>query len=358
MTYKVIQWTTGHVGREAVKGIMRHPELELAGCYAWSESKVGKDVGELCGIAPTGVIATADIGQLLAMEADCVCYMPTFPDIDEVERILAAGKNVVSSYFINARSWGDEVQNRLLDAAARGGVSLFGSGIFPGFANFIAALMASASYGFSKVRFLESVNVAHYEAIANYANLGWGQPPDEKWRAASESVLGTYAECIDVIADLLRIPITDIHFDYECAVAPDDREFYGYAIPAGTIAGQKCRWSGMVGDDAVVELEVVWNAGKDLEPDWPVRHGYTMEVQGDPGIHTRVKFVPSEAQMQGGRPADLANVVTAMPVINAIPAVCDATPGIRTYADLPLIRPYYTAFRRNRLNGDMSILKK
>ena len=343
MTYKVIQWTTGHVGREAVKGIVRHPQLQLVGCYAWSKGKVGKDVGELCGIDATGVIATDDIDQLLAMDADCVCYMPTFPDIDELERILGAGKNVVSSYFINARSWGEDVQNRLINAAERGGVSLFGSGIFPGFANFVAALMASASYGFSKIRFLESVNVAHYEAIANYANLGWGHPPEEKWRAASENVLGTYAECIDVIADLLHIPITEIRFDYECAVATDDRIFYGYSIPAGTIAGQKCQWLGMVGDEAVIELEVVWNAGKNLQPDWPVHHGYTMEVQGDPNIHTRVTFLPSTAQMQGGRPADLANVVTAMPVINAIGAVCEAKAGIRTYADLPLIRPHYTA---------------
>ena len=343
MTYKVIQWTTGHVGREAVKGIMRHPELELVGCYAWSKDKAGKDVGELCGIDPTGVIATGDIEHLLAMDADCVCYMPTFPDIDEVERILLAGKNVVSSYFINARSWGPEVQGRLIRAAEQGGVSLFGSGIFPGFANFVAALMASASYGFTKIRFLESVDLTHYEAIANYANLGWGQPPEEKWRATNESVLGTYAECIDLIADLLHIPITEIRFDYESATASNDREFHGYSIPAGTIAGQKCLWTGMVGQEAVIELEVVWNAGKELQPDWPVSHGYTMEVQGDPGIHTRVKFAPSKAQMQGGRPADLANVVTAMPVVNAISAVCEAKAGIRTYADLPLIRGYYTA---------------
>ena len=97
-----------------------------------------------------------------------------------------------------------------------------------------------------------------------------------------------------------------------------------------------------MGDNDVIELEVVWNAGKGLEPEWPVRHGYTMEIDGDPQIHTRVKFIPSESQMQGGRPADLANVVTAMPVINAIPAVCAASAGIQTYADLPLIKPYYT----------------
>ena len=86
----------------------------------------------------------------------------------------------------------------------------------------------------------------------------------------------------------------------------------------------------------------VWNAGKGLEPEWPVRHGYTMEIDGDPHIHTRVKFMPSANQMKGGRPADLANVVTAMPVVNAIPAVCAAAAGIQTYANLPLIRPYYT----------------
>ncbi len=346
MTYKIIQWTTGHVGREAVKGILRHPELELVGCYAWSESKVGKDVGELCGIGATGIKATGDIDQLLAMEADCVCYMPTFPDIDDVERILLAGKNVVSSYFINARSWGPEVQTRLQQAAEKGGVSLFGSGIFPGFANFIAALMASASYDFRKIHFQESVNVAYYDAIANYAKLGWGQmPDDDKWRETNEQVLGTYAECIDVIAELLHIPITEIRFHYESATATEDREFNRFALPAGTIAGQKCQWLGMVGDEVVVELEVVWNAGKNLQPDWPVRHGYSMVVEGDPGIHSHIKFIPSAAQLQGGRPADLANVVTAMPVINAIPVVCAAKPGIRSYADLPLIRPYYTAWR-------------
>lgn len=98
----------------------------------------------------------------------------------------------------------------------------------------------------------------------------------------------------------------------------------------------------MVSDRAVIELEVVWNAGKGLEPEWPVAHGYAMEVQGNPNIHTRVKFSPSQEQIDSGRIADLANPVTAMPVVNAIPAVCDAAAGIRTYADLPLITGRYS----------------
>jgi hypothetical protein len=66
-----------------------------------------------------------------------------------------------------------------------------------------------------------------------------------------------------------------------------------------------------------------------------------MEVLGNPNVHTRLMFSPSQEQIESGRIADLANPVTAMPVVNAIPAVCDAKAGVRTYADLPLITGYY-----------------
>src|SRR6476619_6036581 len=64
-SYRVVQWTTGHIGRAAVRGILRHPDLELVGAYAWSEEKDGVDVGELCGIEPLGVAASADSDTIL-----------------------------------------------------------------------------------------------------------------------------------------------------------------------------------------------------------------------------------------------------------------------------------------------------
>jgi hypothetical protein len=342
MSYRVVQWTTGHVGREAAKAIVRHPLLELVGGYAWSEAKDGVDVGELCGIEPIGVHATRDVDALIALEPDCVCYTPNQVDPAELERLLAAGINVACSYFVNGRTLGDDMRSKLEAAAQNGNASLFGAGIFPGFANFIAALMAAASSNFQKIRFLESVDLSHYEAIANYTNLGWAEDPDEKWREVNHKVLGQYAECVEMMAEMLRIPLREVSFDYEPAVTPQERTINGFTMPEGSVAGQKCTWQGMVGDRSVIELEVVWNAGKGLEPEWPVAHGYTMEVQGNPNIHTRVKFSPSQEQIESGRIADIANPVTAMPVVNAIPAVCDAGAGIRTYADLPLITGYYT----------------
>ncbi|MCP4629820.1 MAG: hypothetical protein GY850_40880, partial [bacterium] len=207
-------------------------------------------------------------------------------------------------------------------AAKKGNASLFGSGTFPGFANFIAAVMATQSRDFQRIRFLESVDLTNYEAFANFGMLGWGQPPDEKWVEINRAALGTYIECIDVIADLLGIPVTEKLFHCEFAVAPDDREFFGFSVPAGTISGQKSTWSGMVGDKQVIELEVVWKAGDNLKPDWPLFHGYVMEIKGNPDIRTKVSYYPSKSNPEdpSAKGAGLANIVTAMPVINAIPA--------------------------------------
>ena len=95
MTLRVVQWTTGNVGKQSAAAIVRNPGLELVGCYAWSPEKVGRDVGDLCGMSPIGVFATNDVGALLALRPDCVVYNPMWPSTDELVRILEAGVNVV-----------------------------------------------------------------------------------------------------------------------------------------------------------------------------------------------------------------------------------------------------------------------
>ena len=259
MTYKVIQWTTGFVGREAVKGILSHPELELVGAYAWSPEKEGQDVGELCRIAPLGIKATNDIDALIALGADCVCFTPhQFEGADVVCRLLEGGLNVVASNMTNFRALGDAERARVEAAAQAGGASFFGTGIFPGFANYIAANMATVSQNFSCVRFLESVDVSHYHALYNYDNLGWGQKPEPKWEQVNREVLSFYEECLDVMADMLRVPISERRFNIEFAITPEDREYFGFEMKAGTIAGQKCTWQAFTAGQAepVIELDV------------------------------------------------------------------------------------------------------
>ena len=84
---RVIQWTTGNIGRRSLHAILGRPDLELVGVYAHGADKVGKDAAELCGWPePTGVLATDDIDALLALGADACCYNPLWPSIDELVR--------------------------------------------------------------------------------------------------------------------------------------------------------------------------------------------------------------------------------------------------------------------------------
>src|SRR5690606_6367540 len=142
MAQRVVQWTTGNVGQRAVRAVVDRPDLELVGCYAWSADKVGRDVGELCGIDPIGVSATDDVDALLALEPDCVVYTPMWPDVDELVRILSAGVNVVSTAaFVHGKALGGG-RDRLVEACTTGGSALFGTGISPGFVEMVGLVTA------------------------------------------------------------------------------------------------------------------------------------------------------------------------------------------------------------------------
>jgi hypothetical protein len=159
----VVQWTTGNVGQRSVRAIVSNPELELVGCFAWGAEKVGRDVGELCGIAPVGVLATDDVDALLALRPDCVVYNPKWPDVSEMIRILESGVNIAATAgFITGHALGDDRQ-RIQDACERGGSSIFGSGMNPGFANLLGIVSAGLCDRIDGIRMLESVDSTGYD---------------------------------------------------------------------------------------------------------------------------------------------------------------------------------------------------
>src|SRR6185436_1867388 len=169
MRLRVVQWTTGNVGKQSAIAIARNPALELVGCWAWSPDKVGRDVGELCGIEPLGVTATDDVDALLALRPDCVVYTPMWPSVDELVRILGAGVNVVTTAaFINGRRLGPD-RERLVEACARGGSSLFGTGISPGLVELVSLVVAGMCDRIDKI----TVNEAAY-------TMGYDSPETEK----------------------------------------------------------------------------------------------------------------------------------------------------------------------------------
>jgi hypothetical protein len=342
MTLRVVQWTTGNVGKQAVAAIARNPGLQLVGCYAWSPDKVGRDVGELCGLPRLGVRATDDVGALLALRPDCVMYNPMWPSVDELVRILGAGVNVVTTAaFINGRRLGPD-RKRLVDACERGHSSLMGTGISPGWAELLGIVLAGISSRIDKLTISEAAHTALYDSPDTERPAGFGRPIDDpdlqKMTAQGTAVFG---EAVAMVADALGVELDEIVCEAEHAKTTADLDLGSWRIAAGCVAGVAASWRGRVGGRTIVELNVRWKKAPVLEPDWKIEDGYAIEVQGLPTIRSTLQFLPPP-DFQVKQLSDfmvLGHVMTAMPAVHAIPRVVAAPPGIVSYLDLPLPLP-------------------
>jgi 4-hydroxy-tetrahydrodipicolinate reductase len=342
MALRVVQWTTGNVGKRSVRAVQAHRDLELVGCYAWSPDKVGTDVGELCGIESIGIAATNDVQALLALGPDIVVYNPMWPSTDEIVRILEAGINVVTTAaFVNGKgNPGDRV--RILAACEKGRSTIFGTGISPGFVELVAIATANICDRIDKITIDEGSDTTLYDSPDTERPCGFGRRMDDP-ELPGMAAKGTavFGEAVAVVADALGIELDDIVCQAEYAMTTQDVVMDSWTIPAGHVAGVYASWQGKVGDATVVELNVRWRKGQTLEPDWTIKEGHVITIDGRPTVTATLEYLP---------PPDfeattfvefmvLGMIMTAMPAINAIPYVVAAAPGIVAYTDLPLILP-------------------
>ncbi|OHU99130.1 dihydrodipicolinate reductase [Mycobacterium talmoniae] len=341
--YRVVQWTTGNVGKSSVQALATHPDFDLIGCYAWSPDKAGRDVGELCGIAPIGVAATNDVDALLALKPDCVVYNPMWIDVDELVRILSAGINVVASAsFITGHNLGAD-RERLEQACQRGGSTIFGSGVSPGFAELLAIVAATACDRIDKVTISESADTTFYDSPDTERPVGFGTPIDDpELQPMAAKGTAIFAEGVRLIADAIGVELDEIRCDAQYAQTTEDLDLGSWTINAGCVAGVFASWQGIRDGKTVVDLNVRWRKGQTLDPDWQLDgDGWAITIDGRPTVNMKVGFLPPP-DFHGETIADfmvLGHIMTAMPPINAIPAVVAAAPGIATYNDLPLNLP-------------------
>jgi hypothetical protein len=339
---RVVQWTTGNVGKRSVRAVVGHPDLELVGCYAWSSDKVGRDVGELCGIDPVGVTATDDVDALMALRPDCVVYNPMWPSTDDMVRILDAGVNVVSTAAFVDGSARQGDRDRIAAACERGGSSIFGTGISPGWVELMGIAAANICDRIDKITIDEASDTTLYDSPETELPAGFGRPiddPDLPGMAAEGTAV--FGEAVAMVADALAIELDEIVCVAEYAQTTADVVMDSWTIPAGHVAGVAASWQGRVGDRTVVELNVRWKKGQTLDPDWQIEEGHVVTIDGRPTVRMRLEYLPPP-DFEATTFADfmvLGMIMTAMPAINALGHVVAAPPGIVTYTDLPLPLP-------------------
>ncbi|WP_081289872.1 dihydrodipicolinate reductase [Mycobacterium colombiense] len=357
--FKVGVWGPGSMGVIALRGVIDHPELELVDVVVHSDAKAGRDAGELCGIAPVGVVATQDPAALLAGDADVVVYAaaanlrPLDAAADMIS-ILRSGKNVVSCSVVPL-VFPDGLDAAftapLRQAALDGGVSFFTTGIDSGFANDVLPLvLTGVSRVIESVRVTEMFNYATYpDRAAVYEILGFGKPPEYQAFAAQPGMFTFgWGPVLHQLAAGLGVKVHSIEESNERIPATESFDTPTGHIAAGTIAAMRSTLTGYVDGKPTFVLDHVTRMRDDIAPDWPQPHIsippkelgygpasgqglYRVEIEGSPSMRC-------EFEMAEGHDHDLgARMAGASRMVNAIPAVCAAAPGLLSALDLPMV---------------------
>jgi hypothetical protein len=345
---RFIQWGTGNVGHEALRGILDAPELELAGVLVHSAEKDGVDAGALCGRPPTGVRATRDRAAVARAAADCVVYAPRHASLDEVCELLAAGKNVVATPFLfhpPTLPAGDLA--KLEAACAKGNSSVHGTGIHPGFVGEVLPLVLSGMT--RRIEHLQVQERAHWSLYASpritFDNMRFGAALADATLEANPFARfnsGIFQEQLHLLAAGLGAKLDRVDVEQELVPAAVESEIVGGRIAIGSVAGQRYRWCGVVGSRVRLEIEALWTVGPGYPEHWPrPREGWTVTLEGTPSLRAHFTNAASFARAREVPIADhvhAADIATAQMAVNAIVPLCAAPPGVRGFLDLPLIR--------------------
>ena len=346
MGYRVVQWSTGNVGQHALRCIIGHPDLELVGVWVHGADKVGKDAGELCGVGRVGITATNDADALIALKPDCVSYMATgdlrpHEAVDDMCRILEAGANVVSTSVVTLvyPPTSDQRAVAKLEEACRvGRTSCFTSGIDPGFANDLLPLtLLGACERVESVRVMEILNYDTYDqGEVLFETMGFGQALDSTPLLLFPGALSfAWGGVVAMIAEGLGVELEEIRETSERRPAEKTIDIAAGRVEVGTTAALRFEVQGIVNGRPAIVVEHVTRLHDDLAPDWPqpAGHGsYRILIEGSPSLKCELELSDSAGDHNAA-----GLTVTAMRLLNAIPAVCDARPGLLSTLDLPLV---------------------
>ncbi|MBW0014898.1 dihydrodipicolinate reductase, partial [Mycobacterium sp.] len=347
---RVVIWGTGFVGRMVIAEILKHPLFELVGVGVSNPEKVGRDVGEICGLPESaGITATDDIDALIALRPDAlVHYGPTAAHADAniavITRFLRAGIDVCSTAMtpwvwptmhLNPPNWIEPITT----ACELGESSCFTTGIDPGFANdlFPMTLMGVCA-AVRRVRASELLDYTTYEGDYE-TEMGIGREPDFRPVLENPSVLiFAWGATVPMIAHAAGIMLDEITTTWDKWVTPTERTTAKGIIKPGRVAAVRFTINGIYKGENRIQLEHVNRIGNDAAPDWPSGHDndvYRVDIEGTPSIFQETAFRFTD---DSGRDAATAGcLATGMRALNAVPAVNELRPGWVTPLDLPLI---------------------
>lgn len=347
--YKVIVWGPGRMGGISIWEVVNSPAFELVGVRVYSERKNGVDAGDLAGIEPTGVIATNNVDELLGIKCDCVIYTAhdegTYHTDDEILRILAAGKNIVTPLpYQNAHMYREEAFIKKLKAACiMGGSTFYADGIDPHLIpNRILLGLTNGSADIMSIKLQEHWDCSEAEQ-APLQYIGFGKRPEEAEKIeVSRSMAVNFMHGIVYTSEkVLGVSYDRIVASHDYVPAPADisRPFPIKAGTVGRITHRMQAFVDKIGKDPLFTIEYHWLIGDTMLPEG-VQPGeyYVGTIEGRPSMRMTLNYSVSNYSEErfftlGNMEVEPSYIATIMPCIQAIPLVCDAPPGLMPSLD-------------------------
>lgn len=341
MTYRVVQWATGHTGKMVARAIAERPAYQMVGAFVYSADKVGQDLGSLCGIEPLGVTATNDRQAILDTEADCVMYLAGAENdvpgaLDDVCALLASGKNVIATsvQFIYAKAMGGDFEQRIAAACAAGGATFHGLGVMPGFiSENVALTLTRMSRRIDQLNAYETLLYNEYPSKFQMFDLmGFGYTPDDPTPlfSNSEVVAQVWRNSVMLLADTVGLEYDEIEIFRNLRVTDKDLHVAAGFIAKGTVGAINFGAQAMVNGEPRIVLQHYTRMDPDIAPDWPRGDGWTIVLEGEPSVRAKI-----DVGIHGEVHTDQGCLATAMHAVHAVPYVVAAAPGILTLADVP-----------------------
>ncbi len=340
--YRVVQWATGNVGSRALRHAIEHPDLDLVGVWVHSEAKAGRDAGELAGIAPVGVKATNSIDDVLALKPDCVLYMPHVCSFDEICRILELGSNIVTTRMElqNPAAMDPAIAARVEAACQKGRTTIHATGASPGFiTEAVPIVLASIQRRLDHLQIDEFADCSSRNSPEMlFEMMGFGAPPGPAGEGQLHHAKLSFAPSLQLVATALGMPIERFEVSGAQGMARQDVHIAAGVVPAGTVAATRTILTGFRGGKPLMTMTTTWFVSSDVDTSdgqaWEFRSpsGWHVVMMGDCPLDLSISYPVAPENYAGMTPG-----LTANRPINAVPYVCDASPGIKTTADLPQI---------------------
>ena len=323
---RVVQYGMGPIGRSIAQLVLEREGLILVGAIDIDPALVGKNVGKLLkGGEKPGVEISEDAEAVLASSAPDIVLHTTVSSLErvapQIQRVLEHGVDVISTCEELAYPFYRHPQlSEEIDRFAREhGATVLGTGINPGFVmdKLVVTLMAACKK-VEHVHVKREVDAAlRREPLQR--KIGAGLSRDQFNALVTQGRIGHVGlvESAAMVAQILGIRPTEITETIDSVIADQDLATEFLTVKKGDVAGLEQVAKVMAGGEEKIVLELRIYVGTRASAD-------TIDIRGQPEIHMTIPR---------GIHGDLA---TAAIVVNAIPAVLSAKPGLITMIDLPI----------------------